>query len=100
PAFPLQPSLMRFIHDYRKASSDERASLIDDYRMMQQMRMSIYDISDVAYDAFLLNGRPPSHPWTAQVKVGDVVRLRFIGANAGTISHVKIPGAVMQMVHV
>lgn len=100
PRFPLQPSLFKFIHDYQKASVEERKKLIDDYKMMQKMRMSIYDISDVAYDAFLLNGQPKSYPWTAPVKIGDVVRLRFIGAGAGTIFHVKIPCATMQMVHV
>jgi CopA family copper-resistance protein len=100
PRFPLQPSLVKFIHDYRKASIEERQQLIDDYKMMQQMRMSIYDISDVAYDAFLLNGHTKSNPWTASVKVGDVVRLRFIGAGGSTIFHVKIPGTPMQMVHV
>ncbi len=68
--------------------------------MMQQMRMSIYDISDVAYDSFLLNGQPNSSPWTASVNIGDVVRLRFIGAGGSTIFHVKIPGTTMQMVHV
>jgi FtsP/CotA-like multicopper oxidase with cupredoxin domain len=100
PDFPLQPSLVKFIHDYRKASLSERNNLIDDYKMMQQMRMSIYDISDVAYDAFLLNGQPKCSPWTAPVKIGDVVRLRFIGAGGSTIFHVKIPGTTMQMVHV
>jgi FtsP/CotA-like multicopper oxidase with cupredoxin domain len=100
PRFSLQPSLMKFMHDYRKASNNERRMLISDYKMMQQMRMSIYDISDVAYDAFLLNGQPKVHPWTAPVKVGDVVRLRFIGAGANTIFHVKIPGTIMTMVHV
>lgn len=100
PNFPLQPSLMKFIQDYQKAGADERKKLIDDYKMMQQMRMSIYDISDIAYDAFLLNGQPKSNPWTAPVKVGDVVRLRFIGAGGSTIFHVKIPGTTMQMVHV
>lgn len=58
PRFPLQPSLVKFVHDYRKASKEERKKIVDDYKMMQQMRMSIYDISDVAYDAFLLNGQP------------------------------------------
>src|SRR3990167_9559220 len=67
---------------------------------MQQMRMSIYDISDVAYDAFLLNGKPKSSPWTAPVKVGDMVRLRFIGAGGSTVFHVKIPNTTMEMVHV
>ncbi len=100
PKFPLQPSLIKFIHDYRKASAVERRNIIDDYKMMQQMRMSIYDISDVAYDAFLLNGRSNSHPWTVPVKIGDVVRLRFIGASGSTIFNVKIPGALMKVVQV
>lgn len=100
PDFPLQPSLMKFIHDYRRASPTEKENLITDYKTMQQMRMSIYDFSDVAYDAFLLNGQPKATPWTAPVKVGDVVRLRFIGAGGSTIFHVKIPGASMQMVEV
>jgi CopA family copper-resistance protein len=100
PNFPLQPSLIKFVHDYQKASTEERKQLIDDYKMMQQMRMSIYDFSDVAYDAFLLNGQTKLQPWTAPVKVGDIVRLRFIGAGGSTIFHVKIPGNTMQMVHV
>jgi CopA family copper-resistance protein len=100
PRFPLQPSLIKFIDDYQKASIKERKNIIDDYKIMQQMRMSIYDISDVAYDAFLLNGKPNSNPWTAPVKVGDIVRLRFIGAGGSTIFHVKIPNSTMQMVHV
>lgn len=99
PRFPLQPSLMKFIHDYQKASKEEKKALFDDYRSMQQSRMSIYDLSDVAYDAFLLNGHPNSSPWTAAVHVGDVVRLRFIGAGGSSIFNVKIPGATMKMVH-
>ena len=100
PRFPLQPSLTKFIHDYRKASKDEHQKLLDDYKMMQQMRMSIYDLNDVAYDAFLINGHPPATPWTAPVKVGDVIRLRFIGAGGNTIFRVKIPDTPLQMVHV
>jgi CopA family copper-resistance protein len=100
PKFPLQPSLMKFIHDYRKADTKERKNLIDDYKMMQQMRMSIYDISDVAYDAYLLNGQTKVHPWAAPVKVGDIVRLRFIGAGGSTIYRVKIPESSMEMVHI
>lgn len=100
PRFPLQPSLVKFIHDYQRGTLEERQKLIDDYKMMQNMRMSIYDLSDVAYDAFLLNGQPKTHPWTAPVAVGDVVRLRFIDAGGSTIFHVKIPGTSMQMIHV
>lgn len=100
PRFPLQPSLAKFICDYQKANCEERKNLLEDYSMMQQMRMSIYDINDVAYDAFLLNGHSKCHPWTAIVKVGDIVRLRFIGAGSETIFHVKIPCTSVQMVHV
>jgi CopA family copper-resistance protein len=100
PKFPLQPSLVKFLHDYRRASVSERKEIVNDYKMMQQMRMSIYDISDVAYDAFLLNGRSKLNPWTAPVKIGDVIRLRFIGAGGSTIFNVKIPATSMQMVHV
>ncbi|QMT60880.1 multicopper oxidase domain-containing protein [Legionella sp. PC997] len=100
PNLPLQPSLAKFIHDYRRANVKERKALMNDYKMMQQMRMSIYDISDVAYDAFLLNGHPKTNPWKALVKVGDVVRLRFIGAGASTIFRVKIHDTTMKMMHV
>ena len=100
PEFPLQPSLMKFIHDYRKANSVERKKLIDDYKMMQQMRMSIYDISDVAYDAYLLNGKTKNNPWVSKVSVGDVVRLRFIGAMGSTIYRVKLLNAKMKVVQV
>lgn len=100
PRFPLQPSLAKFIHDYHRASQEERQTLIDDYKMMQQMRMSIYDLSDVAYDAFLMNGHTNANPWTALVKQGDTIRLRFIGAGGDTIFHVKIPNATMEMVHI
>lgn len=100
PRFPLQPSLMKFIHDYQKASKEEKKALFDDYMSMQQSRMSIYDLSDVAYDAFLLNGQPNSSPWTASVRVGDVVRLRFIGAAGNSIFNVKIPESTIKMIHV
>lgn len=100
PRFPLQPSLTKFLYDYNKACPKERKKLLNDYKMMQQMRMSIYDISDVAYDSYLLNGQTKCCPWTAPVRVGDIVRLRFIGAAGSTIYRVKIPCAEMQMVHV
>lgn len=100
PHFPLQPSLAKFIHDYQKATKKERHQLVEDYKTMQQMRMSIYDISDVAYDAFLLNGHTNTNPWSAPVKVGDIVRLRFINAGSSTIFRIKIPGTMMTVVHV
>jgi FtsP/CotA-like multicopper oxidase with cupredoxin domain len=98
--FPLQPSLLHFIQSYRNSSKAERKKLWMDYKMMQFMRMGIYDLSDVAYDAFLMNGHPTQRPWKRQVKVGDVVRLRFIGAGANSFFRVKIPGSTMNMVHI
>lgn len=99
PRFPLQASLARFYYDLAKASPKEKKDVWEDYISMQYTRMSIYDFSDVAYDAYLLNGRTLSKPWTGMVNVGDVVRLRFIGAAANTIYKVKIPCALMTMVN-
>ena len=98
--FPLQPSLLNFIKSYNKASEKERKKLLMDYKMMQLMRMSIFDLSDIAYDTFLMNGNPSNRPWTRHVKVGDVVRLRFIGAASNTFFRVKIPDSTLEMVHV
>nr|WP_242602222.1 multicopper oxidase domain-containing protein [Legionella nagasakiensis] len=100
PNFPLQPSLEHFLRSHHKSSTKERKKLWMDYKMMQRMRMGIYDISDVAYDAFLLNGHSTHKPWTAAVKVGDVVRLRFIDAGGNSFFRIKIPNAHMTMVHV
>lgn len=100
PRFPLQASLIRFIRDYYHADKQERKNIVDDYLTMQTTRMGLYDLSDVAYDAFLLNGHTRHDAWRGVVKVGDVVRLRFIGAGAGTKFHVKLPGHALQMVHV
>lgn len=98
--FPLQPSLSHYMHSYNQATSAGKKKLSDAYSMMQQMRMSPYDFSDVAYDAFLINGHPATKPWKAKVKVGDVVRLRFIDAGGSTQFHIKIPGTSMQVVHI
>lgn len=100
PRFPMQPSLARFIKDYRTADLKERKQLLADYKMMQQMRMSIYDIADVAYDALLLNGHNQANPWLGNVEIGDIVRLRFIGAGGSSIFHVKMPNTPMEMIHI
>lgn len=97
---PIQPSLQRFLRDYHRAKPDEKRLVLEDYLTMQHTRLNFYNFSSVAYDAFLLNGRPNSHPWQAQVKVGDTVRLRFIGAASGTIFNIKIPNTFMQLIQV
>lgn len=100
PRFPLQPSLAHFIQSYQQSSTVDRQQLKDAYAMMQIMRMSPYDISDVAYDAFLLNGHTTANPWRALVKVGDSVRLRFIDAGASSTFDVKIPGTQLKIIQV
>ena len=100
PKFPLQPSLTHFLQAYKTSNVKEQAELKAAYWMMQRMRMSPYDFSDVAYDAFLMNGHPKNNPWQGDVKEGDVVRLRFIDAGASSIFRIKLPGTLMQLVHV
>lgn len=100
PRFPLQPSLFKFLSNYFSSDQPHRQELIDTYLMMQNMRMSIYDLSDVGYDAYLLNGRTHDAPWTESVSVGDIVRLRFIGAGGSSIYRIKIPDHTFQIVHI
>jgi FtsP/CotA-like multicopper oxidase with cupredoxin domain len=98
--FPLQPSLLKFIRDYRNATPLKRERLLRSYEMMQMSRMNIYDFSDIAYDAYLLNGQVWKRPWTRRVKVGDKVRLRFIEAGASTNFNVKLDHGKMELVQV
>ena len=99
--FPLQPSLVQFFKDYSNASTPTaKKQIFSAYWMMQKSRMSVYDFSDIAYDTFLLNGHPPTKPWSGQAKKGDIVRLRIIDAGASTIFRVKIPGHIMKVIHV
>ncbi len=98
--FPLQPSLLHFIRSYRHANPAEKKHILKAYKTMQFSRMSPYDLSDVAYDAFLINGHSNRNPWTGLVKVGDIVRLRFIGSGASTFFNIKIPGEKLKVVNV
>ncbi len=98
--FPLQPSLQRFLNDYLHGNICQRRQLVDTYWMMQKMRMSPYDISDVRYDALLLNGQTTKTPWQRQVKIGDVVRLRIIAGGGSTFFQFKVPNTPMTVVHV
>lgn len=100
PRFPLQPSLLHFIQSYHQANPADRKELVDAYAMMQTMRMSPYDFSDVAYDAFLMNGHAKNDPWRGLVKMGDMVRLRFINGSAASHFRIKIPGIVLKVVAV
>ncbi len=58
-----------------------RSGHIADYLKREKARLPAMDISDVAYDAFLANGRR-RHPIPAQP--GETVRLRVINSGAST----------------
>ncbi|HEV2613429.1 MAG TPA: multicopper oxidase domain-containing protein [Gammaproteobacteria bacterium] len=91
--FSKQASLQNLIQNYSP-------KLLDQYLMMEHMRMSIYDYTDVKDDAYLLNGQTINHPWVGSAKVGDTVRLRFIGAASSTIFKVSIPGTAIKIISV
>jgi len=97
--FPLQTSLFHYLSSIKHATPKQRLYIKKTYRQMQKTRMGVYGLSDVAYQTFLLNGRPPSRLWKGKVKVGDVVRLRIIGAGASTYFNVKIPGTTLKVIN-
>jgi FtsP/CotA-like multicopper oxidase with cupredoxin domain len=59
------------------------------------MRMPPMDISDVAYDAFLANGRIETN---LTAEPGEKVRLRFINAATATYFNVQFSGGPIQIV--
>ena len=59
------------------------------------MRMPPMDVSDVAYDAFLANGKKES---TIPAKPGEKVRLRFINSATATYFHLQFAGGPVQIV--
>jgi len=66
-------------------------------RMVQSfMRMGPMDLSDVGYDAFLLNGKPKST--IGDVKKGDRVLLRIVNASASTYFNIQFASESMQVV--
>lgn len=58
-------------------------------------RMPGMDISDVYYDAFLINGKQSSH---LKAKVGDKIRLRIINASASTYFYVGYAGKPFKVI--
>jgi len=54
---------------------------LKDYLNREKSRLPPMDVSDVAYDAFLVNGKPRQH---IAAKPGETIRLRVINAAAST----------------
>jgi hypothetical protein len=72
-----------------------RLGMLGDYFKRELQRMPVMDISDVAYDRFLANGKPesslPAHP-------GETVRLRIIDGSATTYFHLEFAGGPMRII--
>ena len=60
------------------------------------IRMGPMDLSDVGYDAFLINGEQSLH--NTGIKQGDRVRLRIINASASSYFHVEFSGGDMLLI--
>jgi FtsP/CotA-like multicopper oxidase with cupredoxin domain len=57
-----------------------------DYLDREKSRLPAMDVSDVAYDAFLVNGQPRQ---TLAARPGETVRLRIINASAATYFYIS-----------
>ncbi len=63
-----------------------RAGELDSFVEREKSRMPAMDVSDVAYDAFLANGK---RSFGLPVRNGETVRLRFINAGAATYFYLQ-----------
>ncbi len=85
---------------YKKGTVQSLVGAAQSGALMQALRRGLrrmppMDLSDVAYDRFLANGRP-EHPIPAEP--GDTVRLRFINAAASTYFHLQFAGGPVTIV--
>jgi FtsP/CotA-like multicopper oxidase with cupredoxin domain len=57
------------------------------------------DLSDVSYDAFLLNGRSSRSPWTFAARPGERIRLRIINGGTSTYFRLALDGHPLTVTH-
>ncbi|WP_153303764.1 multicopper oxidase domain-containing protein [Thermosulfurimonas dismutans] len=72
-----------------------KAGMFKDFVKRELLRMPPMDLSDIAYDYFLINGKPES---SLKVKPGETIRLRIINAAAGTNFYVEYAGGPMTVI--
>jgi FtsP/CotA-like multicopper oxidase with cupredoxin domain len=72
-----------------------RIGMLADYFMRELQRMPAMDISDIAYDFFLANGKPET---ALHAEPGETVRLRIIDGGAGTNFHIEYAGGPMTII--
>ncbi|MEY3395037.1 MAG: hypothetical protein RL346_1273 [Verrucomicrobiota bacterium] len=87
-------------YPFKKGSSQSlfgamKAGKVKDFWMRERSRMPAMDVSDVAYDAFLANGKSSIH---LRGKPGETVRLRFINAAASTYFYLQSASAPLRIV--
>jgi FtsP/CotA-like multicopper oxidase with cupredoxin domain len=73
-----------------------QAQSMNNYLMNQWTRMGGMDLSDVGYDAFLINGKKDSQGLVA--KKGEKIRLRIINAAASSYFHVSLADLPMNII--
>lgn len=73
------------------ASGHFRTKIINEWK-----RMNAMDVSDVYYDAFLINGKPESE--ATQFKKGDRVRLRIVNAGGSSYFWIGYAGGKMTVI--
>jgi len=61
--------------------------------------MGAADLSDIKYDAFLLNGKVAAQPWTYAAPVGEPIRLRMINAAGSTYFNVRLDDHPLLITH-
>ncbi|TLD70364.1 hypothetical protein FEM03_11555 [Phragmitibacter flavus] len=72
-----------------------RAGALKEYLGNEWDRMMPMDVSDVAYDAFLINGKPRSE---LVARAGETVRLRLINSGASTYFYAESATGMMTIV--
>jgi CopA family copper-resistance protein len=66
-----------------------------DFWKRELLRMPPMDLSDVAYDRFLANGKPETH---ISAKPGQEVRVRIVDGSSSTFFHLEFAGGPMTVV--
>ncbi len=87
-------------YEFKKGSTQSllgaaNAGALKDFFEREKSRMPAMDISDVAYDAFLANGRESLE---LPGKPGETVRLRFINASAATYFYLESAAGPLKIV--
>ena len=72
-----------------------KAGRLKDFLKRDLLRMPPMDLSDIAYDYFLINGYPETK---LEALPGETVRLRIINAAAGTNFYVEYAGGPMTVI--